>query len=183
MITRRALLGNALVAASTIGPAGAAIAGVLPPGVQTHRTISALLIDRTVRQPRELSALIEVSRRSMPVVDLTLDAVAHNTLQQCLRDNEALVGISSGATLFCLERLAWDHGHRLTVRAEANGTDCSSLRRAAAAFLSGARPAAAPGLSPPGAYAPSRADGVVHVWIIERKSSVPSGQTGAAQWS
>ncbi len=168
MITRRVMLGSALVAAAAVGPAWAALArSGLPP-----RTINALLIDRTIPLPRTLAALIETDRQGMPVVDLTLDAGAHSALQQTLRASGAVVGISCGATLFCVERMAWDYGHRLTARTQRSSAASGDWDGDLAAIAGGGT------VSQPPAYAPSRSDGLIHVWMIERKRSARSGSAG-----
>jgi hypothetical protein len=178
MITRRVLLGSALVAASAIAPAFARVPGAISRSGPAPRTIEALLVDQTILMPRELSALIAAGRHTVPIVDLTLDAGAHNGLQQTLRESGALVGISSGATLFCVERMAWDHGHRLTARSPRSAANMASCRSDLAAMMSGARPAATSRSAQLGAYAPSRLDGLLHVWVIERKPPLPSDQAG-----
>ena len=54
----------------------------------------------------------------MPVVEVRLDAAGQAGLMRVLDKSHGIVGISSGATLFCLERIAWDHGFRLTGRSQ-----------------------------------------------------------------
>jgi hypothetical protein len=89
-----------------------------------------------------------------------------------LEKSQAIAGISSGATLFCLERIAWDHGFRLTGRSQRCTSDPGeTCLQDLAAFLGGTHPAA----NPPSlarAYRPSRADGLLHAWVM-RKSAGP----------
>jgi hypothetical protein len=158
--------GIALATSVSSGAYGAVMTGRLD-----VPKISALLVDRTIQMPNQIEALIAASRRTLPVIGIDLGAAAHAGLMRVLGDSSAIVGISSGATLFCLERLAWDHGFRLTQRRsrpviEAHWHDAASL-------LSGHifSPTLA---SPIRAYAPSRADGVLHSWLMQKSDSTPS---------
>jgi hypothetical protein len=85
----------------------------------------------------------------------------------------AIVGISSGATLFCLERIGWDHGFRLTGRSRrcAGDPGGDACREDVAAFLSGVHPPAASTSLLARAYQPSRADGMLHTWIMQKSAS------------
>jgi hypothetical protein len=73
--------------------------------------------------------------------------------------------------LFCLERLAWDHGFRLRGRSQwcASESGEEAFRQDLAALLSGA--GAAPLASR--AYRPSRADATLHAWVIHKSASPP----------
>jgi hypothetical protein len=135
---------------------------------RTSRSIDALLVDETVGMPRAIAAFADASRRTLPVVAIGLDATAQAGLTRLLRDSRVIAGISSGATLFCLERMAWDHGLRLAGR---NQMRSSALGDASlddvAAFLAGANPSGAAGKLVR-EYRPSRADGVLHAWILRK---------------
>jgi hypothetical protein len=135
---------------------------------RTSRSIDALLVDETVGMPRAIAAFADASRRTLPVVAIGLDATAQAGLTRLLRDSRVVAGISSGATLFCLERMAWDHGLRLAGR---NQMRSSALGDASlddvAAFLAGANPSGAAGKLVR-EYRPSRADGVLHAWILRK---------------
>jgi hypothetical protein len=158
--------GFALAASVSSGAYGAIVTGrrKLP-------KINALLVDRTIKMPNQIEDLIAASRRTLPVIGIDLDAAAHAGLMRVLGDSQAIVGISSGATLFCLERLAWDHGFRLTQHRsrpviEAHWQDAASL-------LSG-HISSSTLASPIRAYAPSRADGVLHSWLMRKPDSTPA---------
>lgn len=122
--------------------------------------------------PRQMAAFIKASSRTLPVVGIQLDAAAHAGLMRVLDKSQAIVGISSGATLFCVERIAWDHGFRLTERSQQCADDLTddAFRRDVAAFLSRSHaPAASP--SPLArAYRPSRADGTLHAWVMQKSA-------------
>jgi hypothetical protein len=137
----------------------------------TH-PIDALLIDETIELPGPMAAFIGASRRTLPVVGVRLDAAAHAGLKRVLNGSHAIVGVSSGATLFCLERIGWDHGFRLTGRSErsTSAPGCDALRRDVAALLGGAARLPATILSPAArAYRPSRVDGTLHAWVMHKK--------------
>jgi hypothetical protein len=120
-----------------------------------------------------MAAFIKATRRTLPVVEIQLDAAAQPGLRRLLDTSHAIVGLSSGATLFCLERIAWDHGFRLTGRSQRCAIDPGddASRQDVAAFLSGAHP---PATSPSllgRAYRPSRADGMLHAWVMQKTAS------------
>jgi hypothetical protein len=136
------------------------------------RAIDALLIDETIEMPRQMSTLIKAGRRTLPVVGIQLDAASHAGLMRVLNKSQAIVGISSGATLFCLERIAWDHGFRLTERSQRCASDPGddTCWRDVAALLSGAHPLAASPSPLVRAYRPSRVDGTLHAWAMHKQA-------------
>ncbi|MBB4199846.1 hypothetical protein GGD83_003670 [Rhodoblastus sphagnicola] len=121
-----------------------------------------------------MAAFIESAARTLPVVGLQLDAAAYAKLIGVLGKSRAIVGISSGATLFCLERMAWDHGFRLTQRTDHCAGD--ACLEDVAAILSGARALAASPLILVRTYRPSRADGMLHAWVMQKSASLPIRQ-------
>ena len=142
-------------------------------------SVDAMLIDETIEMPAEMAAFIDDYRRALRVVGVRLDAAAHAGLRRVLGDSHAIVGLSSGATLFCLERIAWDHGLRLTGRSERCAIDAGdhSWRNALAEYLGRVHPSAA-SLSPLArAYRPTRGDGLLHAWRMQ-KSSSPQFRSG-----
>lgn len=173
MMTRRTVLSAALALGSVACTAAFDGCG---PSARAHRQarpIDALLIDESIEMSRQLAAFIKASRRTLPVVGLQLDAAAQTGLRRFLDRSHAIVGISLGATLFCLERIAWDHGFRLTGRSQRCASDPGdeACRQDVAAYLSGMHPLAAiPSLSTR-AYRPSRADGLLHVWVMQKSAS------------
>jgi len=183
MVTRRTVMGTGLAfssmaLASMTGLAGFRAFDPLDRRKETS-SIDALLIDETIEMPAEMAALIEDCRRTLRVVGVRLDAAAHAGLRRMLDDSHALAGLSSGATLFCLERIAWDHGLRLTARSERCAVDAGdhSWRRALAEFVDRVHPSAA-SLSPLArAYRPTRGDGLLHAWRMQ-KSASPQFRSG-----
>ena len=172
-VTRRGAIGAGLAIAavafaSVASPAGLGAYGPTARRRRETRAIDALLIDETIDVPRPLAAIVDVSRWAPPVVGIRLDAAAHPGLMRVFAKSHALVGITCGATLFCLERIAWDHGFRLIKRHEQRANDPvdDAWRQTLATYLSGARvPEAGP--SPVvRSYRPSRADEIVHAWVM-----------------
>jgi hypothetical protein len=169
MATRRTVLGTGLALASLFSVDGSAASVLGARGRRTSRMIDALLVDQTIGMPRAVAAFADANRRTLPVVGIGFDATAQAALTRTLRDNHVIAGISSGATLFCLERMAWDEGLRLAGR---NQIRSSALGDASlddvAAFLTGANPAGAVAGKLVREYRPSRADGTLHAWILRR---------------
>lgn len=169
-VTRRTALGAGLAALSVAGSASVSVYGHTMPGLREPHIIDAMLIDGSVTMPALVDVVIQARRQMMPVVDIQLDAAGHGALRRLLIDSRTIVGVSTGATLFCLERIAWDHGFRLTARHQQFlcDLDGDACHQNVAAFLNGAHGAAT---SPsPRAYRGSRADGALHAWTM-RKSA------------
>jgi hypothetical protein len=170
MITRRTVLGAGLTFTATVCAVGF---GAFDPTTlrrREARAVDALLIDETIKMPNQMSTFIEAGRRTLPVVGIRLDAASHAGLMRVLNESQAIVGISSGATLFCLERMARDHGLRLTERIQRCASDPGddACWPDMAALLSEADPRAA-GHSPAVRdYRPSRTDGTLHVWAMQK---------------
>jgi hypothetical protein len=169
MASRRTVLGTGLAFASLFAIDAPAATGLSARSRRTSRSIDALLVDETIGMPRAVAAFADASRRTLPVVAIGLDATAQAGLTRLLRDSRVIAGISSGATLFCLERIAWDHGLRLAGR---NQIRSSALGDASlddvAALLAGAHPSGAVAAKLVREYRPSRADGVLHAWVMRK---------------
>ena len=172
MITRRAAIGAGLLSGSgALVPARGSFAGVRT-SYPAPRTIEALLVDSTVAVPSQLAAFVKLTRPDVPIRTLDLDAASHAGLARLLSECSAVAGLSSGAGLFCLEQIAWDHGFRVTARTEQNMDDAGkeACRQDIAAFLAGVR-------LDENRHArarvvrPSRVDGFLHVWVIEKAGS------------
>jgi hypothetical protein len=170
MVTRRTAIGAGLAFASVACAAGFGAYGQTAPRRREARSIDALLIDEGIQMPRQMVAFIKAGRRAIPVVGIQLDAAGQAGIMRVLNESQAIAGISSGATLFCLERIAWDHGFRLTERIQrfANDLGDDADPRDVAAFLSGAHPSAASSSPLARDYRPSRADGVLHAWTMQK---------------
>lgn len=171
--TRRTVLGTGLAFASMTGAFSAGTKGQTTGSADERQRINAMLVDSSVGMPPPIEAFVGARRKSMPVVDIHLDALGHAQLKRIFRDSRAIIGISSGATLFCLERIAWDHGFRLTRRNQRSACDFNSEAcvQDILEFLNGAYPAAM--RSKPSTYRPSRADAMLHAWTMQKSASSP----------
>ena len=176
-VTRRGAIGAGLAIAavafaSVASPAAFGADGPAARRRRETRAIDALLIDETIEMPRPLARIIEAGQRVAPVVGIRLDAAAHAGLMRVFANSQALVGITCGATLFCLERIGWDHGLRLTERNERRASDpCDAAwQQCVAGYLGGAQLPAASLAPLVRTYRPSRADGTLHAWVM-RKST------------
>jgi hypothetical protein len=172
MVTRRTVIGAGLAFAAVICSAAFGAYGPTARLRREARSIDALLIDESIAMPRQMAAFIEANRRALPVVGIQLDAPGQVGLMHVLDKSRALVGFSSGATLFCLERIAWDHGFRLTARSQrcAGEPGDDACRQDVAAYLAGAQALAASRTPLARAYRPSRADRMLHAWVMQKSS-------------
>ena len=170
MVTRRTVLGAGLVLASMACSTAIGADDTTTRRRREARSIDALLIDETIVMPRPITAYARRSARNLPVIGIQLDAAGYTRLIRVLDRSGALVGISSGATLFCLERMAWDRGFRLTERTERHAGDAgaSALRQDVAAYLEGEVTSTASALRLAGTYRPSRADAMLHAWVLRK---------------
>jgi hypothetical protein len=177
MITRRAVLGVGATVASTACMTGFK-AYAATPGVRAQ-PIDALLVDKNVHMPRQIAAYISARSKILPVATITLDAAGHSELMRLLNNSQAIIGISSGATLFCVERLAWDHGYRLTGRSQQclSAINDQSCQQDVAAFLIAAHSPTVPTSSETCAYRPSHADDTLHAWIMQKSAGARLLQT------
>jgi hypothetical protein len=173
MVTRRIVLGAGVAIAWMASTASFGACGPTGRRRRQAQAIDALLIDDSTGIPRQTAALIKASGWRLPVVEIQLDAAAQPGLRRVLDTSHAIVGISSGATLFCLERIAWDHGLRLTGRTQrcaSNPGDDAWWQDVAAVVSAAHAPAANPSLLAR-AYRPSRADGMLHAWVMQKSAS------------
>jgi hypothetical protein len=178
MVTRRTVIGTGIAFASLTCSAAFGASGPTEQRQLRARAFDALLIDDSIEMPAQMNAFIEASRRLLPVVKIQLDAAAQPALRRFLGASRTILGISSGASLFCLERIAWDHGLRLTGRNQRRGSDwgADACRRHVDAFLSAAYPPAANPSLLARTYRPSRADGLLHAWVMQKIASPQLGQ-------
>ena len=170
MLTRRTVLGTGLALMSLAGSAALGAEGATVRRRRNERAVDALLIDQTVVMPGTLTAYAGRTARRLPVIGIQLDAVGYAGILRVLDRSQALVGISSGATLFCVERIAWDRGFRLTARTERHAGDAgaNALRQDIAAFLEQQVPPGASTLRGTRSYRPSRADATLHAWVLRK---------------
>lgn len=139
------------------------------PGIHPQ-PIGALLVDKSIPMSPQLSAYIDARRQMLPVVAIDLDAAGYSGLMALLDKSHALAGISSGATLFCLERLAWNHGYRLTGRTQQclSALNDQACQQDLAAFLLAAHSPDARPSSGTTSYRPSHSDDTLHVWVMQK---------------
>ncbi len=170
MVTRRTAIGAGLAFAAMA--CSAAFGTDTPSRRRPHeaRPMAALFIDESIEMSRPMAAFIEAHRRAVPVIGIQLDALGQVALLRVLDKCQSIIGVSSGATLFCLERIAWDHGFRLTARSgqcvgEPGDDAC---RQELAAYLAEAKPHTASSTPLVRAYRPSRADGMLHAWVMQK---------------
>jgi hypothetical protein len=173
MITRRTVLGTGIALASAAVSVGFAAAPALARGGQFGPKFDAILIDQQAVLPREISAALLADHPRLPVVAVHLDAASHADLMRVFAGSKAIVGVSTGATLFCLERMAWDHGYRLTERMQHCGGDfgAAQCQQDLAAFLNGAQLWASKLGHPLQGYRPSRADDMLHIWAMRKSDA------------
>jgi hypothetical protein len=127
-----------------------------------------LLIDETVTLPDRLAAFVADWRRLQPVSPLSLDASGYNALRRTMAEYSQIIGIGSGATLFCVERIAWDCGLRIAWRSQhgCNQAGDSAGIRELAAALDGACPAPTGQLAALATLQPAHGDGTLHIWTL-----------------
>jgi hypothetical protein len=172
MMTRRNVLGGGAAFAALVCTSGSGVSNLSARRYRDAGSIDALLVDETIEMPRQIAAFIQARRHELPVIGVQLDAAAHADLMRAMDQSHALVGISSGATLFCLERMAWDHGFRLIGRSQRCVHDFGddAHQQDVAAFLSDVRSPAARSSSCARAYRPSRVDETLHAWSMQRSA-------------
>lgn len=176
MATRREVLGAGLAVGATLVSSGAA--WILDDPVTERgpirRAAQALLVSESIALPPGLDSLAAPHSSLVPVIRVGLAQGAYRELKRVLDRHEVIAGLSTGASLFCIERIAWDHGLRLMRLQQLDGPACDwrSLARPAMALIHPAREDVAlkPGVS---AYCPSRSDGIVHGWILQKADPKP----------
>lgn len=170
MATRRDVLGSGLATAAVLGCAGISAAGVAPIGrrVPSQGEVRALMVGEGIVLPDDLRVDPTAARRQIPIIPVGLAHSGYYELKRVLDRYGAVAGLSSGGSLFCIERIAWGHGMRLTRlhSYQASAEDRARHARAVSRLLSPAEPA-----SRVPSYRPSQTDGLVHAWIMENSGS------------
>lgn len=178
MMTRRTALGTGLAFASIAGISGLKAYGASLARPSKPGWIDALLIDDNVEMPPQIAAFVNASKQRLPVVGIRLDAAAYSRLKRVFDASQVVMGISSGATLFCIERIAWDHGFRLTGRSQQCASDFGegACRQDVIALLGKAHGVVGSASPLTRVYRPSRADGVLHAWAMHKSTPRPMSQ-------
>ncbi|NMN04590.1 MULTISPECIES: hypothetical protein [unclassified Novosphingobium] len=162
--TRRAMLGGALALAGGAGLGAGAQARV------AWRPIDAVVIDGRAPLPRELSGRLAAAPAS--VLQFTPDVTGYAAMARMFADSQAVSGVTSGATLFCLEQIAADHGFRLTGHA-CHAADDPACSRALGTALGAIAPAAPAMQAGRATYNRSCEAGRLHVWTMHKRAGAP----------
>jgi hypothetical protein len=187
-VTRREVLRAGLALASISGAIGldaafAATAGKDQLGLPKP---GAIVLDEDLEMSAALVRFLQSRKPDLPLLALRLDSTTSTQLKPIFNSAPVIAGLSSGATLFCLERIAWDHGYRISRRSEhlldsvtANAADNdATVARLADAIIDDEPALFATAIDPAGrAYRPSMTDRTLHSWILQmtatpRKSTV-----------
>ena len=133
--------------------------------------ISALLTDYEVDESSRCAQDLRTQLQGITILPATLDAKFYGELNMLFRSHRSIGGITTGAALFCLERIAWDHGLRLAWRRSftlaATGHDALPFPMLARSFTGDSR-ALTPS-NPIRGYRNSRSDRLIHAWILNPK--------------
>ena len=167
MMTRRTAIGSGLTLVSAACASGFSAYAAPLRDREFGRSPDVLLLDGTIELPRDLGGCIQIARPMPQVVEVRLDAAEQTELLRIFNKSSAIAGISSGATLFVLERIAWDHGYRLASRSQCDVRD-GSWRQDFVAATCGLHRFSPNPVSTTRNYRPSRADGLVHIWAMHK---------------
>ena len=173
MVTRRTAIGAGVAFSAVTWAAGFGGRGQTAPSRREARSIDALLLDQNIEPPAHIAALLKAAKANLPVVEIDLDVAGLARLGRVLGASHTIAGIGSGATLFCLERISWDHGFRLAGRSQTRSDNPSGdvFEQDVAAFVSGIHPSAPSPSSLARDYRPSRADGTLHAWVLQKSAN------------
>jgi hypothetical protein len=178
VVTRRKVLGAGLAITSVSGAvalySGTELSAVKDPTGLAK--VGSLVLDERLGISTAWVDFLHDRKPELRVLTIGLDSFVAIELKPVLSSGHVIAGISSGATLFCLERIAWDHGYRVSRRSEhdfvatvANSPDNdATLRVLADAIISGRPDSFAAEIAPAGhAYRPSMTDDTLHAWIMQ----------------
>ena len=163
MTTRREVLGAGLALASM--PVTAGLRSAFPAAAALP---DAIVLDEALDISAPLAELLGRRKPALPLLSLRLDSFASIQLRQLFAGGWTIAGLSSGATLFCLERIAWDHGYRLSRHSERASTFNADMPALADAIMGSEPDRFAATISRVShAYRPSMTDGAVHAWMMQ----------------
>lgn len=174
MTTRREVLESGLIAAAILG-GGSATTAIAAPSrhpLGSFSDVDALLVSESIVLPAGLRLTATGSGRTLPVIPVGLTHAQYGDLRRVLARYDAVAGLSSGAELFCIERIGWNYGMRLMQlhSREASSGDPLGNARAAMQLLGRVESQVGP-IARPANYRPSQADGLVHAWILQKPRS------------
>jgi hypothetical protein len=121
MISRRQILQGGLVATSLPIIAGVSLAPLQPAHAEAlaRPRLYKVLFDRRFAASRDFGREALRQGHSVQGFDGDMTAVWYHDLQPRWQEGPvAIAGLTAHGALFCLERLAWDVGMRVTHRAE-----------------------------------------------------------------
>jgi hypothetical protein len=176
MITRREVLGAgvALASISSVMGLNSAFGAEAVNNPTALPKVSALVLDEGLGVSTPLLDVLHRHKRDLSFLTLGLDAFASTALKPLFSSGQMIAGLSAGATLFCLERIAWDYGYRITRRSEhefkasaGNENDALVLALASSIMNNQPEPFAAAIAPNNRAYRPSRSDDTLHSWIMQ----------------
>lgn len=175
MVTRREVLGAGLALTAI----SSAIGSYSVTAVEEHSGIpkaATLVLDESLGVSTALVDFLHNRKPDLSLLTIRLDSFASTELKPLLNSARMIAGISSGATLFCLERIAWDYGYRVTRRSEhkfkaqtvgARKNDEAFLA-IAHAIISNQPESFAAAIAPSSrGYRPSMTDDTLHAWIMQ----------------
>jgi hypothetical protein len=178
MVTRREVLGAGVALASVSGAIGLGSANRVSAVTDQAGLpkVGAMVLDESLSVSSSVADVLHRRQHGLCLLTIGLDASRSIELKQLFNKSQIIAGLSSGATLFCLERIAWDYGYRVTRRSEyefnANAADAlanDATVLALADKLFSSQPAFfAAALAPSNrTYRPSMADDTLHAWIMQ----------------
>jgi hypothetical protein len=181
MVTRRKVLGAGLAIVSVSGAIG--LNSPSRRRVVKDQTglpeLGALMLDERLGVSKTLVAHLRNRNPGLPFLTIRLDSPALTKLKQVFERSQMVAGISCGATLFCLERIAWDHGYRIARRSEhefnakvARTSENNATVLALADAIIANRPESSTAISLAGrTYRPSGRDHTLHAWVMQRAAA------------
>jgi len=178
MITRREVLGAGVALTAVSGVIGLNFASTASEVSDQNdlMKVRALILDEGISVSTKLVASLRTRTPNLELLTSGLDSFTSIELKRIFNSGVTIAGISSGATLFCLERIAWDYGYRITRRSEhefnvgivdAHGMDSMILALANSIMSNKPEFLAAASATSNRAYRPSRSDDTLHAWIVQ----------------
>lgn len=176
MVTRREVLGAGLALTAISGAIGSGSVRAVEERSGLPK-VATLVLDESLGVSTALVDFLHNRKPDLSLLTIRLDSFASSELKPLFNSARVIAGISSGATLFCLERIAWDYGYRVTRRSEhkfkaqtvgARKNDEAFLA-IAHAIISNRPDSFAAAITPTDrAYRPSMTDDTLHAWIMQR---------------
>jgi hypothetical protein len=178
MVTRREVLGAGVALASISGAIGLSSAHIVSAvtGQAGSPKVGAMVLDESLSVSSTVIDVLHRHQHDLSLLTIGLDAPGSIELKRLFNEGQMIAGLSSGATLFCLERIAWDYGYRVTRRSEhdfntnvahALANDATVLALADKIISNQPESFAAALALTSRAYRPSMTDDTLHTWIMQ----------------